>query len=114
MSLLNHALRVKDLHRFHTWLVECLVQVSIFAKSQSNLMSYGWQFEISHRNKVLQLSTIALGLRLEFCKDSDLNQTLNQPCVKTVLAYYLKQSHSALLMMLHKTLELSFRLCRTF
>ena len=50
------------------------------------LNSYSWQFEISHRNKVLQLSTIAREVRLGFRKDSDLNQTLNQPSVNTLLS----------------------------
>ena len=72
--------------RVCTGLVEGLVQVRIFAKTQPNLTSYGWQFEISHRNKVLQLSTIAREVRLGFRKDSDLNQTLNQPSVNTGLA----------------------------
>ena len=58
-----------DLPCIHTGLVEGLVQVRIFAKTQPNLTSYGWQFEISHRNKVLQLPIpIALGLGWVFAK----------------------------------------------
>ena len=66
-------------------LVEGLVEVGIFAKTQPHLTSYGWQFERSHRNRVLQLLTIAREIRLGFRKNSDWNQTLNQPRVNLVL-----------------------------
>ena len=79
-------MRKRTLPRIHTGLVEGLVQVRILAKTQPNLTSYGWQFVISHWNKVLHFSTIARELRLGFRKDSDLNQTLNQLRANSLLA----------------------------